>query len=119
MPITSCTLDYTIHAASDVGVTRADNEDAIAQNTTLGTAVLADGIGGHNACEIVSKLTVENMLKGIEECVKLLDGELNIDLARDQLKQLIAQQNSDMFYQAKHTGSRDNISVINLQRPHA
>lgn len=94
------TMNNTITAQTDTGVVRANNEDAIAQNSNLGIAVLADGMGGHNAGEVASQQTVENILKGIAQYIELLDGELSVDLARNQLKLLIAQQNSDLFHQA-------------------
>ncbi len=94
------TMKTFITAQTDTGTVRANNEDAIAQNSSLGIAVLADGMGGHNAGEVASQQTVENILKGIAEYVKLLEGELSIDLARNQLKQLITRQNSDLFQQA-------------------
>jgi PPM family protein phosphatase len=93
-------MKNSITAQTDTGVVRANNEDAISQNSKLGIAVLADGMGGHNAGEVASQQTVENILKGIEEYIELLDGELSVDLARSQLKLLIARQNSDLFYQA-------------------
>lgn len=93
-------MNNSITAQTDTGMVRANNEDAIAQNSSLGIAVLADGMGGHNAGEVASQQTVENILKGIAEYVELLDGELSIELARNHLKQLITQQNSDLFHQA-------------------
>lgn len=93
-------MKNSITAQTDTGTVRANNEDAIAQNHVHGIAVLADGMGGHNAGEVASQQTVENILKGIEEYVELLDSELSIDLARNHLKQLITQQNSDLFQQA-------------------
>lgn len=93
-------MNNSISAQSDTGMVRANNEDAVADNSAHGIAVLADGMGGHNAGEVASQQTVENILKGIEEYIELLDGELSIDLARNHLKQLITQQNSDLYYQA-------------------
>lgn len=44
---------------SDVGCAREHNEDSIAWNDTMGLAMLADGMGGHNAGEVASALAIE------------------------------------------------------------
>lgn len=41
-------------ACSDAGRVRRNNEDAVFANARLGLAVLADGMGGHNAGEVAS-----------------------------------------------------------------
>jgi protein phosphatase len=41
-------------ACSDAGRVRSKNEDAVFANARLGLAVLADGMGGHNAGEVAS-----------------------------------------------------------------
>lgn len=45
-----------IAAKSDPGRVRADNEDAILADSSLGLAVLADGMGGYNAGEVAAGL---------------------------------------------------------------
>ena len=44
---------------TDVGRVRSNNEDAVAEDRDLGLMVLADGMGGYNAGEIASRITVE------------------------------------------------------------
>ena len=46
---------------SDVGCAREHNEDTIAWSDTSGLAMLADGMGGHNAGEVASALAIEIM----------------------------------------------------------
>jgi serine/threonine protein phosphatase PrpC len=45
-------------AVSDPGRQRANNEDAVFADARLGLAVLADGMGGHNAGEVASTMAV-------------------------------------------------------------
>lgn len=46
---------------SDTGLVRAHNEDAIEICAEADFAVLADGMGGYNAGEIASKMTVDSI----------------------------------------------------------
>jgi len=46
---------------SDTGLVRAHNEDYIAWDADLGLAVLADGMGGHKAGDVASRLCVETL----------------------------------------------------------
>ena len=52
---------------TDVGKLRKENEDALLVNDDLGLYVVADGMGGHRAGEIASKLVVESIQEFISE----------------------------------------------------
>jgi len=52
-------LKITMHGMTDVGRNRAHNEDAIAWDAKSGLALLADGMGGHQAGEVASSLAVD------------------------------------------------------------
>jgi len=47
---------------TDVGRVRNNNEDAVAEDTDLNLLVLADGMGGYNAGEIASGITIATVL---------------------------------------------------------
>lgn len=53
---------WRMSALSDVGRTRAHNEDHVGCDATAGVAVLADGMGGYNAGEVASELAVEAVM---------------------------------------------------------
>lgn len=46
-------------AATDVGRVRERNEDAVRLIPEIGVAILSDGMGGHNAGDVASKLAVQ------------------------------------------------------------
>ncbi len=48
-----------MHAATDVGIKRSHNEDCVGVTPSHGIAVLADGMGGHNAGEVASAMAVD------------------------------------------------------------
>ncbi|MDO8700935.1 MAG: Stp1/IreP family PP2C-type Ser/Thr phosphatase [Undibacterium sp.] len=52
---------------SDTGLVRAHNEDAIETSQEIGLAILADGMGGYNAGEVASRMSVELISKHIKQ----------------------------------------------------
>jgi serine/threonine protein phosphatase PrpC len=49
------------HGITDTGRVRKSNEDALYWSTELGLFIVADGMGGHNAGEVASQLTVDTI----------------------------------------------------------
>lgn len=58
-----------IAGRTDPGCVREQNEDCLALDPELGLLVVADGLGGHNAGEVASKLAVEVILARARELV--------------------------------------------------
>jgi PPM family protein phosphatase len=57
---------------TDVGKARELNEDSLYVNEDLGLFIIADGMGGHNAGEIASKMAVTLIAALIEEGIGLV-----------------------------------------------
>ena len=62
-------LKIVINGMTDVGQNREHNEDAISWDTRLGLALLADGMGGHNAGEVASILAVDSIKTSLADVV--------------------------------------------------
>ncbi|OIP99964.1 MAG: protein phosphatase [Zetaproteobacteria bacterium CG2_30_46_52] len=81
-------------AVTDVGIKRDHNEDCVNIDIGNGIAVLADGMGGHNAGEVASSMAVEFIMRLLKEGLKKFpQGKLDEDtgfsreaiLARDSV----------------------------------
>jgi serine/threonine protein phosphatase PrpC len=72
---------FTLYMAgiTDTGQMREHNEDYLAWDDDHGLAILADGMGGHNAGDVASRLCVmslqENLLTALEEAVPSVEPE--------------------------------------------
>ena len=50
-----------MYACSDIGRVRRNNEDRVSANAQRGYALLADGMGGHNAGEVASAMAITTL----------------------------------------------------------
>jgi serine/threonine protein phosphatase PrpC len=53
-------------AVTHRGIVRSRNEDYVSAHPDIGLAVLADGMGGHSAGDVASRMAVETIVEGIE-----------------------------------------------------
>jgi len=60
-------LEIESAGLTDVGKRRTGNEDALLVDDQLGLYVVADGMGGHNAGEIASRMVVDTIRDSIAE----------------------------------------------------
>lgn len=77
---------------TDPGRTRERNEDAIAWQVEQGWAVLADGMGGHQAGDVASAMAVEQISEQLKGC----DG---CDIQKS-LQEAVVQANQAIYRQA-------------------
>ena len=83
-----------IAAATHRGMLREHNEDTVAARPQSGLAVVADGMGGHNAGEVASRMAVDIVVEGIEAAFAGLAGRLDAKRAEALIAGQIARANA-------------------------
>jgi protein phosphatase len=80
--------------ATHRGMLRAHNEDSVAARAESGLAIVADGMGGHNAGEVASRMAVDLIIEGIEAAAAELAGPFDAKRAEMLIAEHIARANA-------------------------
>lgn len=81
------TLQVKIAGFTDIGLRRNHNEDHIGYNQQLGIAVLADGMGGHQAGEVAAHMAVNSVLEKLQ---KLCERKSSVPITSSQLLEFVS-----------------------------
>lgn len=63
-------MHYLVSGKSDTGLLRSNNEDSFAINLDLSLFMVADGMGGHAAGEVASKMAVKTVCDHIKRAAR-------------------------------------------------
>ena len=114
-----------VYAESDVGLKRELNEDSIGiafnRDGSKGLFVLADGMGGHNAGEVASKIAIQTVLEDGKK--ELFDyQELNDIDIKDILRNIVYNAHEEILCISKSNPSMCNmgttLEVVFLNKDH-
>lgn len=66
-------MNLKIYGKTDIGKVRHRNEDSFAYDESLGLFVIADGMGGHDAGDVASRIAVDTLLAEIRTAPEEVD----------------------------------------------
>lgn len=91
-----------IIGCTDTGIRRKHNQDHIGYEQNLGIAVLADGMGGHQAGEVAAQMAVESTLNKLQTLAELNSSSpVNESRILEFVSKSISESNTEIF-EASH-----------------
>lgn len=92
-------MNFNYSYATDIGQTRSHNEDAVSvfENDHTIIAAVADGMGGHSAGDVASKMTMDHIKETFTPKLQFLD----VESARIWLADVLDYVNNDILNYAK------------------
>lgn len=97
-------------AATDVGSVRPLNEDSVRIVPEMNIAVLADGMGGHKAGEIASRMAVNALCNYFEEQYLIHEGNDDI-ISKDVLAEAITTANSEVYSNGRKMAQMEGMGT--------
>ncbi len=82
---------------SDIGLVRQNNEDCWAELPALGFYALADGMGGHRAGEVASRLAIDTVCETMETALGENTDELSFEEAHGVMQLAIEHTNRVVY----------------------
>lgn len=108
---------------TDIGLRRSHNEDQIGFNQNLGIAVLADGMGGHQAGEVAAQMAVNSVMEALQSLIKGQNtGPITSSRLLEYVSHTISDSNCKIFQAAEaqeaHKGMGTTViaAVVNGSR---
>lgn len=113
---TESKIAFTVFSAgmTDTGRARDHNEDAIAWDVPRGLALLADGMGGHNAGDVASRLCLETLndvlLPALEKPLRLRPNK-NMSRQATLVRRSVNKANTAIFENAEANPERKGMGT--------
>jgi serine/threonine protein phosphatase PrpC len=90
-------LHTTIVGKTDPGIMRERNEDAIGWDENLHLALLADGMGGHNAGDVASAMTLDIIKQGLSSQLMNLEQPISTPQRKELILSVIHRANAEVL----------------------
>lgn len=101
-PTVKAAKQLTMGGLTHPGRVRAENEDCIATRSDLGLAVLADGMGGHQAGEVASRMAVDLISEYLANLPREAGAPRGVRGKRQALEQAIQKANAAIHEAAQN-----------------
>ncbi len=110
------TSHFTLFMAgkTDTGLKRDHNEDAIAWDAERGLALLADGMGGHKAGDVASRMSVECIKKKLQSALEKPlpeSGDKDISPLASLLDSVINEANDAVFAAGEENAQQEGMGT--------
>jgi len=114
-------LEWQIEAVSVTGEAREHNEDSVGFASKAGTgfAVLADGVGGHQAGEVASRFVCDSLLDWFASAAISGDAQADSTLLHDALADINTALHQQALRHSAQAGMASTVSVVMQSRRHA
>lgn len=96
---------------SDSGLVRKLNEDAVAVDSEYGIAVVADGIGGHRAGDVASRMATKVILSQLRDKVAQHRAGASRTPPLQFAEQVVGEANRDIFVAAQQQETRSGMGT--------
>lgn len=103
-------MNYTMIAATDVGNTRTINEDSVRIVPEFRMVALADGMGGHKAGEIASRMAINAFTGYFEEQV-LVSGDVGRLKPRELMKEAVTTANTEVYTNGRRLSHMEGMGT--------
>jgi protein phosphatase len=89
---------YEFNSQTHPGLLRENNEDAVAYDEACGVAVLADGMGGYNAGEVASDMTIQSIKADLCRWMAEHGETASVNAVRQAVSESVALANAAVFH---------------------
>jgi len=103
-------MQFSMIAATDVGSVRPLNEDSVRIVPQYNIAVVADGMGGHKAGEIASRMAVNTLCNYFEEQHLIHEDTVELN-SLEILSEAISAANSEVYSNARKTVQMEGMGT--------
>ncbi len=101
-------MKLTACGRTDVGLLRSNNEDSFFADEQLGLFVVADGMGGHKAGEVASRMAIDTVTRQLEP---LLRQQPKVEALQQKLAEVIEAANREVTTAAAENPARSGMGT--------